>query len=116
MILYIHLTINESHVQLQLDLFSISHSTKLRSSSLAERSAELTGFSSTDSNIRSVFSAACASAPPDKTVIFQNTLSISLFFTTLLDGDRVNIQGMLDSEFMLDSLYADLVPQLKGLK
>ncbi|KAK0139959.1 hypothetical protein N1851_023122 [Merluccius polli] len=64
-----------------------------------------------------MFSAACESAPSDKTVIFQNTMrtgeSDSLFFTTVLAGDKVKIQGMLDSGSMATSLRADLVPQLR---
>lgn len=78
---------------------------------------ELCGFPSCDDDIQSVFSAACESAQPDKTVIFQNTMrtgkSDSLFFTTVLAGDKVDIQGMLDSGSMATSLRADLVPQLR---
>ncbi len=78
---------------------------------------ELQGFLSTDDDIQSVYSAACASAPPDKTVIFQNTIrtgkSDSLYFTTALAGDKVEVQGMLDSGSMATSLHADLVPRLK---
>lgn len=82
-----------------------------------EGNAELSGFPSCEDDIQSVFSAACESAPPDKTVIFQNTIrtgkSDGLFFTTVLAGDKVKIQGMLDSGSMATSLRADLVPQLR---
>ena len=78
---------------------------------------ELNGFPSSEDDIQSVFSAACESAPPDKTVIFQNTMrtgkSDSLFFTTVLAGDKVKLQGMLDSGSMATSLRADLIPQLR---
>lgn len=78
---------------------------------------ELCDSPSCEDDIQSVFSAACESAPPDTTVIFQNTVrtgkSDSLFFTTVSVGDKVDIQGMLDSGSMATSLHADLVPRLR---
>ncbi len=70
-----------------------------------------------DDDIQSVYTFACEAAPKDKTVIFQNVIrtseSDSLFFTTVLAGDKFELRGMLDSGSIATSVRANVVPQLR---
>lgn len=74
-------------------------------------------FSSTDDDIQSVYSYFCESVPKNNTVIFQNTMRItqndSLFYTSVLVQDKVELKGMLDSGSMATTLRADIVPRLR---
>uniref|UniRef100_A0A3B5QIP4 Gypsy retrotransposon integrase-like protein 1 n=1 Tax=Xiphophorus maculatus TaxID=8083 RepID=A0A3B5QIP4_XIPMA len=59
---------------------------------------------------------ACDTVSNDKTVIFQNVaklpISDSLFFTTVLVGNKIELRGMLDSGSMATSVRGDMIPQL----
>jgi hypothetical protein len=68
-------------------------------------------FSSTDDDIQSVYSYFCQSVPKNNTMrITQND---SLFCTTVLVQDKVELTGILDSGSMATTLRADIVPRLR---
>lgn len=66
-----------------------------------------------ETDIESVYSFFCDSIDKTKTVIFQKSMQViqssSLFYTSVLLQDKVEVQGMLDSGSMVTTLSADVV-------
>lgn len=112
------LQLRQNYVQGGLRSARWSHATgKLDSSLRTEDDVGLCSNSPGETDIESVYSFFCESVGKTKTVIFQNSMQVdqssSLFYTSVLLQDRVELQGMLDSGSMATTLSADVVPQLR---